>query len=100
LAQVGNTLAPQCYDFTHCSDGDTMNTDYYIASVGDPSLLGPLTLRYGFEVNWITPPISESFLVNWLTDFQLVYSPVPEPGTGLLTLAGLLGLAGWRRLRD
>ena len=25
---------------------------------------------------------------------------VPEPGTGLLVIAGLLGLAGWRRARD
>ena len=26
-----------------------------------------------------------------------VASPIPEPGTGLLVMAGLLGLAGWRR---
>jgi formylglycine-generating enzyme len=26
-----------------------------------------------------------------------VASVVPEPGTGLLVMAGLLGLAGWRR---
>jgi formylglycine-generating enzyme required for sulfatase activity len=25
---------------------------------------------------------------------------VPEPGTGLLLITGLLGLAGWRRVRD
>jgi len=25
---------------------------------------------------------------------------VPEPGTGLLVIAGLLGLAGWRRARE
>ena len=25
---------------------------------------------------------------------------VPEPGTGVLVIAGLLGLAGWRRARD
>jgi hypothetical protein len=25
---------------------------------------------------------------------------VPEPGTGLLVFAGLLGLAGWRRKRE
>jgi PEP-CTERM motif len=25
---------------------------------------------------------------------------VPEPGTGLLVIAGLLGLAGWRRARN
>jgi formylglycine-generating enzyme required for sulfatase activity len=30
--------------------------------------------------------------------FRLVM--VPEPGTGLLVVAGLLGLAGWRRARD
>src|SRR5262245_48469191 len=26
-------------------------------------------------------------------------APVPEPGTGLLVIAGVLGLAGWRRAR-
>jgi PEP-CTERM motif len=25
---------------------------------------------------------------------------IPEPSTGLLVIAGLLGLAGWRRARD
>ena len=25
---------------------------------------------------------------------------VPEPGTGLLVIAGLIGLGGWRRVRD
>jgi len=28
-----------------------------------------------------------------------VASPIPEPGTGLLVMAGVLGLAGWRRRR-
>lgn len=28
-----------------------------------------------------------------------VASPIPEPGTGLLVMAGLLGLVGWRRRR-
>ncbi len=28
-----------------------------------------------------------------------VWTPVPEPGTGLLVMTGLLSLAGWRRRR-
>ena len=33
-------------------------------------------------------------------EFRVVMlAEVPEPGTGVLVIAGLLGLAGWRRVR-
>jgi hypothetical protein len=34
----------------------------------------------------------------WEIGFR-VASTIPEPGTGLLVIAGLLGIAGWRRAR-
>ncbi|TMA25412.1 MAG: formylglycine-generating enzyme family protein, partial [Deltaproteobacteria bacterium] len=37
---------------------------------------------------------------NSTMGFRLAMNPAPEPGTGLLVVAGLLGLAGWRRGRD
>jgi formylglycine-generating enzyme required for sulfatase activity len=42
------------------------------------------------------------FQESGLLGFRLVMIPggyVPEPSTGLLVIAGLLGLAGWRRVR-
>jgi hypothetical protein len=34
---------------------------------------------------------------DWAFDVLNVVAAVPEPGTGLLVMAGVLGLAGWRR---
>jgi hypothetical protein len=33
-------------------------------------------------------------------DVGFRFAMIPEPGTGLLVIAGLLGVAGWRRARD
>jgi hypothetical protein len=37
--------------------------------------------------------------LNEYNDFGFRLATIPEPGTGLLVFAGLLGLAGWRRGR-
>jgi hypothetical protein len=99
LTKIGWIVFPECgEDGTVCSDGDQMPTDDYTAITDDPSLLGPLTVRYQITPNWNATPNSESHFVNWLTDFHLVYSSVPEPSTALLLVTGLLGYARWRRL--
>ena len=71
---------------------------HYTPSVGDPSLLGPLTARYTISPNWYKEPVSQSFTLDASIGIQLTYSPIPEPSTGLLVIAGLLCLGGWRRL--
>jgi len=102
LARSFNGVFPVCPgpSPTVCSDGDGLHPDSYLASAGDPSFLGPLTFRYEFAPDWNKDPVSESFRLLGGIGLELTYSAVPEPGTAVLVIAGLLGLGGWRRMRD
>jgi hypothetical protein len=82
-----------------CGDGNGMSEGIpiYYATANDPSFQGPLTIRYDFSRNLYAEPISDYSRFYWSGGVHLVYTAVPEPSTGLLVIAGLLGLAVQRR---
>jgi hypothetical protein len=87
-------------DPMRCGDGNGLfpTSDYYYPTVDDASVQGLLTLRYDFNVIWDIEPISQGYNPAWSGSIHLVYSAIPEPSTGLLVIAGLLGLGIRRRV--
>jgi formylglycine-generating enzyme len=56
---------------------------------------------YGGLASWLAATNRFSFIPSSADPFHgLRLAMIPEPGTGLLVFAGLVGLAGWRRERD
>jgi hypothetical protein len=86
-----------------CGDSVTFPGAYdspYAAIADDPAFAGPLTIRYAFDkTNLGMQPLSETSRFELEGNIHLAYSPVPEPSTGLLVMAGLLGLAYRQRGR-
>lgn len=82
-----------------CADQNNGGYRPYFILPGDDAFLGPLTLRYDYDGNWVIPPLSESFSFGPLGRVMLTYAPVPEPSTVVLLGLGLLGLA-YRQRRN
>jgi hypothetical protein len=58
-----------------------------------PSLPGPpVATTIGIQIDFLLTPFDR-------VRFETGLDVVPEPGTGLLVIVGLLGFAGWRRVR-
>jgi hypothetical protein len=97
--QLGRSFSPamliQCDEpRITCNDQNPMVPYEYVVASGDGALSGPLTIRYNFDPDWVSiEPTSISATVDFYGEAHLVYSPIPEPGTGLLVMAGLLALA-------
>jgi PEP-CTERM motif len=82
-----------------CGDGNAGSSGgTYTAVTSDPAFDGPLTVRYEYIGEPQTlDPFQESYWFSFGAQLHLEYSPVPEPSTGLLVMAGLLGLAYRKR---
>jgi hypothetical protein len=81
-----------------CGDSNALGGPDHDVVARSDAFLGPLTLRYEFDRDLEIDPQSEGFGVFFGGAAHLIYSLVPEPGTGLLVMTGLLGLA-WRQRR-
>jgi formylglycine-generating enzyme required for sulfatase activity len=57
---------------------------------------GPFDAEPAFLDAWARASVGPTNEFYWI-GFRLAM--IPEPGTGVLVIAGLLGLAGWRRAR-
>ena len=68
-------------------------------TLGDNSL----AIRFGSarmsDSSWMAYSIESPATQNHLYAISAVLTAFPEPSTGLLVIAGLLGLAGWNRSR-
>lgn len=82
-----------------CSDGNGGTAGYHYGpgnplDPDPPSFDGPITIH----VDWtyfgeIEAPESSSLYVGAYFNYVLEKNPIPEPGTGILVMTGLLGLA-------
>src|SRR5262249_8526305 len=72
---------------------DVIISGSYRGVRGGPSGFRPNSLAASYGVVTTDPAYESGFM-----GFRV--ASIPEPSTGLLVIAGLLGLAGWRRARD
>jgi len=88
-----------------CGEGNTIEagasfgeTPYGIFPLLDPtlpSLDGPITIHVDWRI--LGTDVPEASQLNVPAAFYYIFEPVPEPSTGLLVMAGILGLAYQQR---
>ena len=82
-----------------CRNGNGFGGSNY-PIVDESAVLGQLTFRYDHDPDYYKQPLSEEYWIAWGGSIHLVYSAIPEPSTGLLVIAGLLGFGVRRRADD
>jgi hypothetical protein len=103
----GNILVPLAIDETGGASPQTFvwtgtrSSGVANSPLGTGSPLHPTigTTQFSHSA-WVQGDNLFNFLVQPLYAVSDVLIVVPEPGTGLLVIAGLLSLAGWRRVSD
>ncbi len=93
-------------------DNDSYKIDFYRAGMLEGSLEVPVIGGWGMQTRTITrsSPVLPDTLILWagqfgdeyrsISEVQAFGSPAPLPGALLLVGPALLGLVGWRRLKN